>query len=630
MAGFLPIGTALTGFMGGYQQAQAQAQAQQLNQLRALAVQSELQQKQREYQAQQLLGGLDLSSLANLSGSAGGAGYSAASPSAVQPALGSSLTDYGTGSDTAAPTTTQPQPGSASPSYAQPPAGSGYSSGLPSNTLDLIERDESGGQNVLQSAYSGTGINPSTGTHTLPSTASGYYQITDSTWRATAPAAGVDIAQYPTAMSAPKDVQRQVAQKLLDTQGVQPWAPYNPKLRADLASAGSGDAAGGSAAGIPAPAKAAATNVAQNTARAFPSVIGAGVGTLPLAQLARAIDKANPGVDPAVKFLALAEYQKMMAPTDRLQFQMLLAQNRDEMQLALKNMTIQNQRDLLAARNAASAGTKGWTIQMVDGKPVRINSVTGEVQPVEVSGQMTHIPSAPVGGPVDQKSVDATASMIANYNMPPLTGWSQRTPWGQQVIAKIKELNPDYDATKYTGKQSGARTMGTRSSNLAMATDVAEEQIPLVKATSERIDRTEFPTINAMVIAAQKGTGNEDVVRFLEQVNTLKYVYARALNPTGVARVQDLDRFDNIINQAWSKGQVNAALDQIQQSLAAERRGVNRAMGGDAGAGSKRANGAAGAAAPPIPAVGTVQDGYRYNGGDPADQNSWEPVTPGQ
>lgn len=115
------------------------------------------------------------------------------------------------------------------------PSGGGLPAGMTKDqVLDTISQNESGGQNVLQNVYSGVGINPSTGTHTAPSTASGLYQITDTTWKNWAPHVGVDINRFPTAMSAPKEIQRQVAAYGLDTEGLAPWAPYNPRLAAAL------------------------------------------------------------------------------------------------------------------------------------------------------------------------------------------------------------------------------------------------------------------------------------------------------------------------------------------------------------------------------------------------------------
>lgn len=91
--------------------------------------------------------------------------------------------------------------------------------------LDLIEQKESGGRNVPNYKF-GPGF-----------TAQGHFQITNSTWRDIARTAGIDLGQYPNAMSAPYAVQRSAANALIDTRGVQPWAPHNPALRAALGGA---------------------------------------------------------------------------------------------------------------------------------------------------------------------------------------------------------------------------------------------------------------------------------------------------------------------------------------------------------------------------------------------------------
>ncbi len=122
-------------------------------------------------------------------------------------------------------------PGAAAPVIAQPQVST--SGGDP---LSLISKFESGGRNIK---------NPT-------SSASGPWQFLDSTWRETAPKEGVDISQYPTAMSAPVDVQKRVAQRLYNERGYSPWAPYNSRLAAALRGPGVGGA-GRAGAGAMAP-----------------------------------------------------------------------------------------------------------------------------------------------------------------------------------------------------------------------------------------------------------------------------------------------------------------------------------------------------------------------------------------
>lgn len=143
-----------------------------------------------------------------------------------------------------------------SPTTPRPPPASGGNRGDPvEHFLDLTERDESGSRNTMQQVIGPQGgYNPSVGRVTGPSSAQGYFQIITPTWQAFAPKAGVDLGQYPTAMSAPYEVQRSVARTIATTSGVQHWTDYNKILRANAERAGlpvTGRLAGGGAPGGP-------------------------------------------------------------------------------------------------------------------------------------------------------------------------------------------------------------------------------------------------------------------------------------------------------------------------------------------------------------------------------------------
>ena len=84
---------------------------------------------------------------------------------------------------------------------------------LYSSPMDLVSTLESGNTNVLQKIHD---KNTDKGTP-----AGGFFQIIDPTWRTYAKAAGVDVDQYPTAMSAPPNIQAQVAAAI----PVNQWGP---------------------------------------------------------------------------------------------------------------------------------------------------------------------------------------------------------------------------------------------------------------------------------------------------------------------------------------------------------------------------------------------------------------------
>lgn len=97
------------------------------------------------------------------------------------------------------------------------------------NTLGLIMKYESHGQNTMNYMGKRLGLDPQTA---KGYTAQGYYQMLNSNWRRIAPGLGI---KAPNAMSGTLEEQTRVALHLLRNGGVKNWSNYNPALRGALA-----------------------------------------------------------------------------------------------------------------------------------------------------------------------------------------------------------------------------------------------------------------------------------------------------------------------------------------------------------------------------------------------------------
>lgn len=495
------------------------------------------------------------------------------------------------------------------------PLSGGAPSSVPQDSLlNLIAQDESGGRNVMQDVVPpGGGYNPSVGRVTGPSTAQGPWQITNSTWRDVAPAAGVDINQYPTAMSAPVPMQRQVAAKLLQTQGTAPWAPYNPQLRRDLAARGGQQ---------PADLTAGLRPQAQQTASAVASTIDPSIyGRISMKALAQAIDKANPGADPIVKMMALEEAQKLMAPDQRVMMQLMLAQNREQIQMALKDMQISaaqsrlNQSEAFAAGMAGNKGgspfydaeTKKWYQVTGDGRTRVVDLPAGatkpppasaaEVPPLQFPDKWEGMPDKPP--PNVAPDVWSAALSMAETGQMPSLGFGnaakrnqimQAWPAAQHALG-IKPSEQGDVLAEYQGQRAGERALGTRQAGLGLALEEARQFVPLAKTASANVSRTQFPTINNIIMSAEEHTGDENVVRLGLALNALAGAYAqvkaRGGQSTDAARADAM----SVLQKAWSDGQINAAMDQMMKEIEgagrapqAVRQGMRRGAGASGGA----------------------------------------------
>lgn len=131
---------------------------------------------------------------------------------------------------------------------------------------------------------------------------------------------------------------------------------------------------------------------------------------------------------------------------------------------------------------------------------------------------------------------------------------------------------------KFGAQATGRRVLQNRAAGLELAENEAVSLLPRVREASAKVSRTQYPNINALINAAKKGTGGTDVIKLGIAVESLVPVYARVLKPTGQIAQGDMARAHDILDKAWSDGQINAALDQMQVELDSARGALDKTL----------------------------------------------------
>jgi len=144
-----------------------------------------------------------------------------------------------------------------------------------------------------------------------------------------------------------------------------------------------------------------------------------------------------------------------------------------------------------------------------------------------------------------------------------------------KILATTLMSDPNANLLELGVSASGAtaaeRSLATQTAKMSTAANEANQMVNVVRDLSDKVDRTEFPTINAITNAVSKGTGGKEIVQLNTSINALVNSYARAISPTGQPTVSDKNHAREVINSAYSTGQLGAILDVMQQEMSIAR-----------------------------------------------------------
>lgn len=255
------------------------------------------------------------------------------------------------------------------------------------------------------------------------------------------------------------------------------------------------------------------------------------------------------------------------------------------------------------------------------------HAVAGKVgtDPVDVSGSGT---AAGALSPHDNTpaSVDTVAKQIAGYHIAPLTGFSMRSPWGQAVMAKVAELNPDYNAGQFASRNRAMGAFGSGpQGNAVRSFNVALSHLDTLGSMVGALQNGNVQLFNQLgnTVAQQFGAPaptNFDAVKHIVGDEIVKAVVGSG------GGVGDRDKASAAINSANSPQQLQGVIDSYKKLMAGQLHGLRQQYETSTGLHDffdKLSPEAIQEIGMP---VGTIYKGRTYLGGDMSKQASWKPV----
>lgn len=174
----------------------------------------------------------------------------------------------------------------------------------------------------------------------------------------------------------------------------------------------------------------------------------------------------------------------------------------------------------------------------------------------------------------------------------------------------------------FQGLKAGFRTADTTSARIGLGVAELKRLEPQVQQVSAELQRSNYPSFNAVIQAGQREGGDPKLKEFAVRLQGLKSAFSQVLTRGGVPTDSARATTDELFSTRDPVGVTNAALVAMNSEASA----IEQAPGDVRKQLSDTLPGKGGGAAAKPPAKGTVEDGFRFKGGDPADANNWEPV----
>ncbi|SIT35295.1 hypothetical protein BN2475_40101 [Paraburkholderia ribeironis] len=285
-----------------------------------------------------------------------------------------------------------------------------------------------------------------------------------------------------------------------------------------------------------------------------------------------------------------AVLQQMMPMLD-YQSKQQLAAAQEQDRRARERETAEYRRASLDAR-ADSSAAGGWTlVTEASGKNYRLNTRTGEAVPVELGGApasgLTKTGSrftpgvgagdvTDYGKPLTNTTWESNAQAIASGSMAPIP-LSSRAKGAQEIMARVTQLNPDYDAKDYGTKAAAEKYWATGKGGQQVNTiNTAFSHVGNLQETSRELKNGGVPAWNAFANRIADAAGQPAPRDFGAQKAIVAGEVVKAIVGAGGGTLEDRKEIQQLFDNANTPAQMTGVMQKVRELMAGKLEAMER------------------------------------------------------
>ena len=176
----------------------------------------------------------------------------------------------------------------------------------------------------------------------------------------------------------------------------------------------------------------------------------------------------------------------------------------------------------------------------------------------------------------NQNYVENTAQMIANGQIPPLSGFAMKSNYGQAVMSRVKELNPEYSGSTFANvKQAEQKFNVGKQGDTVRSLNVAVSHLDTLGQLSEALNNNDINLFNKIGNTYAKQTGSPIPTNFNAAKKIVADEIVKGIVGSG-GGVADREEAAASIDAANSPAQLKGVIDTYKQLLGGQLSGLKQ------------------------------------------------------